>query len=118
MTTLATKPLLFSSLPRTKRDRPSVEEVDRGIYPAELAERCKADAGKPYRPSNGTEGEVFFSAYCSDCTKSQREEPCSIEGAAMFNRITDPDYPKQWIYGKDGQPKCTAFRQSKKVRHD
>jgi len=111
------KSLLFSDLPRIRRERQSVEKVNRGILTAEWAEICKANAGKPYRPSNGSEGEIFFSTYWAACTKSKRSDPCEIEGAAMFYQIGDEDYPKQWIYGRDGQPKCTAFRESKKVRH-
>jgi len=92
-----------------------------GIYPDDFAHMLMERAGQPYQPSNGTEGEFFFAAWCSECArdKSMREgsaiedcddnERCDIIGLSMAFRPGDDEYPKEWQYGKDGQPCCTAF---------
>ena len=70
-------------------------------------------AGKPYRPSNGTEGMIFEAKFCEQCSKMQPgdddAEPCMIYGNAMFNSIGDPDYPAEWKYDGEGRPVCTSF---------
>ena len=92
-----------------------------GIHPDGLAELNKANAGQKYQPSNGTEGECFFAAWCSKCQrdKSMREgcdfdecdenECCNIIANTMAFSVDDPEYPVEWQYGEDGQPCCTAF---------
>jgi hypothetical protein len=91
------------------------------IFPARLAESLKDHAGEKYRPSNGTEGEVFFGQWCCRCQKdkSMREgcnvdecddnERCDIIADTMQFNINDDEYPSEWMYGEDGQPCCTAF---------
>lgn len=81
-------------------------EMPHGIYPKDLADQLKNEAGKPYRPSNGTEGDIFEHAYCIDC---ELYPVCEIPDATMFYDEDDPEYPVQWQYGTDGQPTCTAF---------
>jgi len=93
------------------------------IFPIGLAEKFKAHAGEKYQPSNGTEGEFFFSAWCEHCARDKtmsegkdydecdESEICEIIGATMRFKVEDPGYPKEWVYGTDGQPKCTAFVQ-------
>lgn len=93
--------------------------TNRGIFIAEDAEQFfKQNAGKPYRPANGTEGDFFYGAYCRDCIRERalRADPegfglgCPIAGRSFFIcDVNDPAYPKEWIYGADGQPTCTAF---------
>ena len=71
-----------------------------------------------YRPSNGTEGEGFISAWCGKCERSGGPgKPCdagheligcSIVGRTMAFDIEDTEYPVEWVLGKDG-PECTAF---------
>lgn len=61
--------------------------------------------GKPYMPSNGTEGEWFESQWCADC---HHDEDCSIAIAAYCG-----DQPDEWIY-RDDKPTCTAFRDASK----
>ena len=57
-----------------------------------------------YRPSNGTEGEIFWSNWCARCIKKSN---CSIWlGAMAGNR------PKQWV--RDPDPKCTSFQDHRK----
>ena len=71
--------------------------------------------GDLYLPSTGTEGECFFESWCCLCArdKAMREganfddcddnEKCDI----IANSFCGP--VKEWIYGEDGYPKCTAF---------
>lgn len=91
------------------------------IYPDDFAEMLKARAGEKYQPSNGTEGECFFEGWCCRCARDKAmsegkdydscsdDEICEIIGATMRFNVEDPDYPKEWIYGADGQPMCSAF---------
>lgn len=91
------------------------------IYPASFAEITKAHAGEKYRPSNGTEGEIFMQAWCAECQrdKSMREgapleecddnERCDIIADTFAYAVDHPKYPAAWQYGADGQPRCTAF---------
>ncbi len=81
--------------------------TDRGIFTREHAERLTVRAGKPYRPSNGTEGDIFEESYCQDCKRYG--EPCMIFGAMLFHEIGEPGYPPEIVYGDDGQPTCKAF---------
>lgn len=70
-------------------------------------------AGKPYRPSNGTEGEMFMSRFCYRCQHDEdEEEPCPILTMTFALPIEDPDYPKEWVHDRNGNPDCTAFAPS------
>lgn len=91
------------------------------IYPKELAEMRIERAGQKYQPSNGTEGFIFMEAWCAECQrdKAMREgadfdecdddERCDIIGDTMAYDVDDPEYPSEWQFGTDGQPRCTAF---------
>lgn len=95
--------------------------MTRGIHPSGLAEMNQKRAGEKYQPSNGTEGEYFFSSWCRRCQrdKAMREgadydecddsEICHIPAKTMRFKIEDKEYPKEWRYGNDGQPCCVAF---------
>jgi len=61
-----------------------------------------------YRPSNSTEGDRFFSAFCKQCKKDLNND-CEIMGATMAFDIDDEGYPQEWQIGDDGQPTCTAW---------
>lgn len=66
---------------------------------------------EPYRPSNGTEGDCFYAQWCRHCIHDDpaTQKLCDILGRTYFLTETDPDYPREWIYGEDGNPCCTAF---------
>jgi hypothetical protein len=73
---------------------------------------------RPYRPSNGTEGESFIEWWCFNCARDAAfrdggfEDPalgCPILADSFAYDIKDPNYPKEWVYGDDGSPKCTAY---------
>lgn len=86
-------------------------------FPTDLAALYVERAGQQYTPSNGTEGMVFISEWCADCArdKSIREgvelsecddnEVCTIVAASFRGEA------KEWVYGEDGQPRCTAFHE-------
>ena len=59
-----------------------------------------------YRPSNGTEGDWFDGKFCSRCKKNG---PCEIIFNSMIYESDEAPYPKEMIYGEDGEPQCTAF---------
>lgn len=88
----------------------------RTIYPDDLAAACAKKAGQKYQPSNGTEGWCFIEAWCADCAREAafRADPalgegCAILATTMALRVDDEDYPAEWQFGPDGQPRCTAF---------
>ena len=61
---------------------------------------------KPYRPSNGTEGDFFIESQCGNCTK---RKGCRIVRLTMMHHEDDPNYPKEWVSYEDGNnPRCTA----------
>ena len=82
----------------------------KGLYPDDLADATKERAGEKYRPSNGTEGEIFRTWFCDRCTKDANED-CRILDETFLYDVDDPEYPSEWQYGEDGQPKCTAFEE-------
>jgi hypothetical protein len=95
---------------------PMKPPASRGIYPDDLADVMKDRVGKPYRPSNGTEGMFFDDAYCSHCKRDAKwredensADPCPLLSNAFAYDIDELGYPAEWQYGADGQPTCTAF---------
>ncbi len=80
--------------------------MSQDLFPDDLADRLKDRARTAYRPSNGTEGEMFMERWCHECLK---EPDCDIPSLAMLFDIEDLEYPGEWQYGANGQPKCTAF---------
>lgn len=90
------------------------------ILPEQWAALNQVVAGSKYRPSNGAEGEIFMSAWCCECARDlamsegmpleecDDNQKCEILGRS-FLKLDDPDYPTEWQYGPDGQPRCTAF---------
>jgi len=69
---------------------------------------------RPYRPSNGSEGDWFMEAWCSRCTKDMME--CAIIGLSMMVGTEDPEYPKELTYDEKGKPCCTAFKDQEEAR--
>ena len=79
-------------------------------------------AGKPYRPSNGTEGEIFDGMWCDHCERDRRyrenwtddnmpdaEDGCPILADTLIFNTADAEYPKQWRYDESGVPECSGF---------
>jgi hypothetical protein len=63
---------------------------------------------RPFRPANGTEGQIFLENWCERCSKDNfPEEPvCPIIIKTMAYEIDDPEYPKEWQLTEDGVPFC------------
>ena len=93
--------------------------MNQAIYPADFATMLVKRAGEKYRPSNGTEGQLFLDAFCRRCQRDAAmrtgvgspsdEQRCEIIGLTMIHDTDEPEYPTAWQYGKDGQPCCTQF---------
>lgn len=71
---------------------------------------------EPYRPSSGTEGEIFAANWCDKCRRERayRLDPEEADGCAILTAtfvfdVDHEDYPKEWIDGPDG-PCCTAYQ--------
>lgn len=76
------------------------------IFTDSHAKMNKKLAGEKYQPSNENEGYKFLNAYCKNCAY---KSDCTIVEVTMAFDVDDDEYPKEWIYGNDGQPQCTAF---------
>ena len=63
---------------------------------------------KLYRPSNGTEGELFMAAFCARCANDKNHD-CRILAKSMAFGVSDDDYPPELQYDSDDEPCCTAF---------
>jgi hypothetical protein len=70
---------------------------------------------KLYRPSNGTEGEFFQARFCYRCAKDANND-CEIILRSMAFNTWEDDYPREWTYGEDDKPTCTAFEARAKER--
>lgn len=67
---------------------------------------------KPYRPSNGTEGEMFMERFCDRCAiDGEHPQGCEILAASFAFDPRDERYPKEWVRGADGWGTCTAFNE-------
>lgn len=81
-----------------------------------VAARNYGMEGQPYRPTSGTEGAAFQERWCDHCARDAafRADPdfgtgCQIVADTFAYDITDPKYPKEWVFDAEGRPKCTAF---------
>ena len=87
------------------------QKTDIDPHPAFIA-RDVSD-GKKYRPSNGTEGDIFMSRFCGCCIKhpinSDAKRQCRILLKTFAYDLDDPKYPPQWLY-KNGRPLCISFK--------
>ena len=69
---------------------------------------------RPYRPSNGTEGDDFKARFCDRCEKfGTEDDTCKIWINVLFYDRDDPEYPKEWVEDDDDQygetARCTSF---------
>jgi YD repeat-containing protein len=76
------------------------------------------DAGKPYRPSNGSEGDWFQTRTCYRCARYvEADDDCGVVDAAGLSIIArtwlreedEPGHPTEWRYDASGMPTCTAW---------
>lgn len=64
----------------------------------------------PYRPSNGTECELFIEQFCDRCS---HQGNCHIADMAFWHELNDPLFPKAWVIDEKADAseigRCTAF---------
>jgi hypothetical protein len=61
---------------------------------------------RKYRPSNGTEGDMFMARWCFKCERERRvldgiddpSEGCEILARTLAVPEDDPDFPAEWTY--------------------
>ena len=67
-----------------------------------------------YQPSNGSEGDWFTEKFCMKCIHCNPDptgkKQCDILCRSLGFNITDPQYPREWIYNDKGKPTCTAHK--------
>ena len=70
--------------------------------------------GKPYQPSNGSEGMVFTDKYCMNCLHCDPDpngkKQCDILCASMCFSVNEEGYPKEWVYDENDKPSCTSWQ--------
>lgn len=66
-------------------------------------------AGKPFMPSNGTDGMIFCSEFCDNCIHQHPDADNERQCTDILLKSLIGEQPKEWIYDKLGQPTCTAF---------
>lgn len=71
---------------------------------------------KKYQPSNGTEGEIFISSFCSQCkherfihSQQDGDKTCDILTRTMCHSVNEPEYPEEWQYNEKGEGYCTKY---------
>lgn len=67
-----------------------------------------------YRPSNGTDGDIFVSQWCSQCIHEQgfrdgTGDGCAILAAAFAHDVDSPEYPMEWTLDSEANAECPAF---------
>ena len=89
--------------------------------PADLQASMRSRCGQKYRPSNGTEGEIFIENWCSQCARDRAmreganidecddDEVCEIIARTFAHDVEDEQYPTEWQFDEHGQPCCKAF---------
>ncbi len=77
------------------------------------------EAGKSFRPSNGTEGMIFNGEFCEQCIherwvhhqkEDKDEDKCEIWSNAIIHNQRDKEYPEEWQYSDEGWPICTNWQ--------
>ena len=69
-------------------------------------------ANMPYRPSNGTEGDIFKHYFCDKCKHKDNHELelwCPILTNAALYEPDEVGYPREWHYDSAGYPLCEAY---------
>jgi len=70
----------------------------------------KKYAGKPYMPSNGTEGMNFIGSWCEECIHQHPDPNKKPQCVDVLLKSIIGEQPKEWIYDDEGYPKCTKFK--------
>ena len=67
-------------------------------------------AGKPYTPSNGTEGMYFTSVFCDNCFYQHPDPENERQCREVLLESLIGNQPTEWIYDSQGKPTCTKFK--------
>lgn len=103
---------------------PREGEMEKGLVHSPSAHPQPATVRpEPYQPGSGLEGADFMAAYCDRCQHDQAfrdgtGDSCPIAANTMVFTPEDDAYPREWIYGADDEPTCTAFRPTTPVETD
>ena len=66
-------------------------------------------AGKPYMPSNGTEGMGFTAAFCDTCIHQHPDPDKKPQCDDVLCEALCGNQPKEWVYNSTGNPTCTKY---------
>lgn len=79
-------------------------------------EPTRTRGSKPFRPANGSMGEIFMAQWCKRCTKDDPDNGrfCGILTCAVVFDIDEDEYPRDYWRVDVGDPlgetaRCTAF---------
>lgn len=67
---------------------------------------------RKYRPSNGTEGDIFMGQFCRQCTKNFK---CDIQIKTMAYDVEDNEYPVEWQRSSEGIKIYAGMKDSENV---
>ena len=69
-------------------------------------------AGKPFKPSNGTEGEIWMEKFCYQCIHERWSHHQNEDGGKceiLTNGLIG-EQPKEWMFSENGWPVCTEWK--------
>jgi len=96
-----------------------------GLFPdLEMPPRARnappkvSEDSRPYRPSNGTEGDMFMSQFCYSCVKytlnkNTGDYDCKhdIIQKTQVYEVDSKHYPKWWVEDLDGKnARCLLYK--------
>lgn len=67
-------------------------------------------AGKPFMPSNGTDGMVFTEAFCDNCLNQHPDPDNPKQCFEILMKSLCDEQPPEWIFSNEGYPICTAWK--------
>ncbi len=65
--------------------------------------------GKPYMPSNGTEGMMFTDEYCDNCKFQHPDISKTPQCNDILLKALLGEQLDEWVYNSLGHPTCTKF---------
>lgn len=66
-------------------------------------------AGKPFQPSNGTEGMIFTEAFCECCIYEHPHPEMKPKCDILSGSMIEGQQP-EWQYSPEGWPICTKWK--------
>ncbi len=81
----------------------------RAMEKANVTDWKKILPGKPYTPSNGTEGTWFISKFCDNCVHQHPDPENPRQCYDILLKSLMGGQPPEWVYNEEAEPVCTAF---------